>query len=309
MRLVFAGTPRVALPALDALIAGDRHEVVAVLTRPDARSGRGHTLTRSPVKQRALDAGIEVLTPDRPSDPAFLGRLREIDPDCCPVVAYGALVPPAALEIPSAGWVNLHFSILPAWRGAAPVQRALMAGDDITGASTFQLEAGLDTGPVFGVMTTDIGARETAGELLERLSVDGAHLLTATLDGIEDGTVVPIPQPTEGITLAPRLTTDDARVDWGKAAIVVDRQVRACTPAPGAWSRLRGKRVGVGPLTPLEQDGELAPGEISTDRDGVLVGTMTGRVRLGDVRPEGRSPMPAADWVRGLRVDAGERFE
>ena len=309
MRLVFAGTPRVALPAFEALIAGDRHTVEAVVTRPDARSGRGHTLTQSPVKQRALEAGIEVLTPDRPSDPGFLGRLRDINPDCCPVVAYGALVPPAAIEIPPAGWVNLHFSILPAWRGAAPVQRALMAGDDITGASTFQLEAGLDTGPVFGVMTTEIGPRETAGELLERLSVDGAHLLSATLDGIEDGTVVPIPQPTEGITLAPRLTTADARIDWGKAAIVVDRQVRACTPAPGAWTRLRDKRVGVGPLIPLEQDGDLAPGEISTDRDAVLVGTMTGLVRLGEVRPEGRSLMPAADWARGLRVDVGERFE
>ncbi len=309
MRLVFAGTPRVALPALDALITGDRHTVEAVITRPDARSGRGHTLTPSPVKERAVDAGIEVLTPDRPSDPAFLDRLREINPDCCPVVAYGALVPPAAIEIPPAGWVNLHFSILPAWRGAAPVQRALMAGDDIAGASTFQLEAGLDTGPVFGVMTTEIGPRETAGELLERLSVDGAHLLSTTLDGIEDGTVVPVPQPTEGITLAPRLTTEDARIDWGKAAIVVDRQVRACTPAPGAWSTLRGKRVRIGPLTPLEQDGGLAPGEVSAGRASVLVGTMTGPVQLTEVRPDGRAPMQAADWVRGLRLDAGERFE
>jgi methionyl-tRNA formyltransferase len=310
MRLVFAGTPTVALPSLDALIASDRHDVVAVITRPDALAGRGRHLTPSPVKVRALEAGIDVMTPSRPSDPDFLDQLGEIAPDCCPVVAYGALVPPAALKIPTVGWVNLHFSILPAWRGAAPVNHAVLAGDDLTGATTFLLEAGLDTGPVFGVMTTVIGPRDTAGDLLDRLSVDGATLLTATLDGIEDGTVAPVPQPTDGVSLAPKLTTADARVDWDRAAIVVDRLVRACTPSPGAWSRLRDKRVGIGPVVPLPESLDLAAGAIrDAGSAGVVVGTRTGPVRLGEVRPEGKPAMAAADWVRGLRLTDGEHFE
>jgi methionyl-tRNA formyltransferase len=308
MRLVVAGTPRVALPSLDALIASDRHDVVAVVTRPDARAGRGRRLTPSPVKVRATEAGIEVLTPARPSDPDFLARLTAIAPDCCPVVAYGALVPPAALAIPTVGWVNLHFSILPAWRGAAPVQHAIRAGDDMTGATTFLLEAGLDTGPVFGVMTTEIGARETAGELLERLAADGAGLLTATLDGIEDGTVTAVPQSAEGVSFAPKVTVDDARIDWAAAAIVVDRQVRACTPAPGAWSRFRDRRVGIGPVLPLADDLGLAAGEIRVGADDVTVGSATGPLRLGDVRPEGKPAMAATDWARGQRLAAGERL-
>jgi methionyl-tRNA formyltransferase len=310
MRLVVAGTPRVALPSLDALIASDRHEVVAVVTRPDAPAGRGRQLTPSPVKERARDSGIDVLTPRRPSDPEFLEQLRDISPDCCPVIAYGALVPPAALEIPRVGWVNLHFSILPAWRGAAPVQHALRAGDDLTGATTFLLEEGLDTGPVFGVMTAIIGPRDTAGELLERLAVDGANLLIATLDGIEDGVIGPVPQSTEGVSFAPKLTSADARIDWSTAAIVVDRQVRACTPAPGAWTRLRDKRVGLGPLEPLGDELGLVAGEIrDAGADGVMVGTRTGPVRLGEVRPEGKPAMAATAWVRGLRLAPGEHFE
>jgi methionyl-tRNA formyltransferase len=310
MRLVFAGTPNVALPSLDALIASNRHDVVAVITRPDAPAGRGRHLTPSPVKRRALEAGIDVLTPARPSDPNFLDQLRELAPECCPVVAYGALVPQPALDIPVVGWVNLHFSILPAWRGAAPVQRALIAGDDLTGATTFLLEAGLDTGPVFGVMTAVIDPRDTAGDVLERLSTDGANLLTATLDGIEDGSVAAVPQPADGVSVAPKLTSADARIDWDSAAIVVDRLVRGCTPAPGAWSSLRGGRVGIGPVEPLAESLGLAAGVIrDSGSAGVLVGTRTGPVRLGDVKPEGKPAMAAADWVRGRRLTDGERFE
>ena len=224
------------------------------------------------------------------------------------MVAYGALVPPAALEIPAVGWVNLHFSILPAWRGAAPVQHAMLAGDDLTGASTFLLEAGLDTGPVFGVMTTVIGPRDTAGELLERLAVDGAALLTATLDGIEDGTVTPVPQPADGISLAPKLTTADARVDWSAAAIVVDRQVRACTPAPGAWtaaSRQAGRaRAGAAAGRRMA---DLAPGEIRRRGAGRRPRRhphRAGPARRGADR-KARPAMAAADWARGLRLRAG----
>jgi methionyl-tRNA formyltransferase len=303
VRLVLAGTPSAALPALEAVLDSDRHELLAVITRPDARSGRGRELAPSPVKRRALQAGIEVLTPARPSDPDFLDRLRALAPDCCPVVAYGALVPPAALEIPVHGWVNLHFSILPAWRGAAPVQHAILAGDDLTGATTFRLEAGLDTGPVYGVMTAAVGPRDTAGDLLDRLSQDGAKLLIATLDGIEDGALEPQPQSDDGVSLAAKFTTADARVDWTRSAIVVDRRVRACTPAPGGWTTFREHRLGLGPVVPLPDDLGLAAGQVrDLGKDGVVVGTGTGPVRLGDVRPEGRAAMAADAWARGIRL-------
>jgi methionyl-tRNA formyltransferase len=307
MRLVLAGTPAVALPALEAVLDSDRHELLAVVTRPDARSGRGRAMAPSPVKERALEAGIDVLTPARPSEPEFLQRLRDLEPDCCPVVAYGALVPPGALEIPTNGWVNLHFSILPAWRGAAPVPHAILAGDDLTGATTFRLEAGLDTGPVYGVMTAAVGPRDTAGDLLARLAADGAKLLTATLDAIEDGALEPVPQPDDGVSLAPKLTTADARVDWTRSAIVVDRRVRACTPAPGAWTTFRDRRLGLGPVVPLAEDLGLGAGEIrDLGREGVVVGTRTGPVRLGELRPEGRAAMAAEAWARGVRPTVGD---
>jgi methionyl-tRNA formyltransferase len=311
LRLVFAGTPAVALPSLDALLANERHDVVAVLTRPDAPAGRGRSLTASPVKQRAVDAGIEVLSPARPAAREFIERLVELDVDCVAVVAYGALVPQVALDIPTHGWVNLHFSVLPAWRGAAPVQHALLAGDDITGATTFQLEAGLDTGPVYGVMTASIGPRETAGDLLGRLAVDGAVLLSATLDAIEDDAVAPVPQPSDGVSLAPKLTPEDARILWDRPATVVDRRIRGCTPEPGAWTTFRGKRLGVGPAVPVDAAagpvGPLAPGELlDQGKDGVLVGTGTGAVRLGTVRPEGKPDRDAAEWARGARLEPAE---
>lgn len=240
MKLVFAGTPEVAVPALDALIASGRHEVAAVVTRPDAPAGRGRRLVASPVAERAEEAGIEVLKPARPRDPEFQARLREIGPDCCPVVAYGALIPKGALDIPKHGWVNLHFSLLPAWRGAAPVQQSIMAGDQVTGASTFRIEEGLDTGPVFGILTEEIRPTDTSGDLLTRLAFAGSGLLVATMDGIEDGTLRAVEQPADGISLAPKITVEDARVDWNAPAMRVDRLVRGCTPAPGAWTVFRG---------------------------------------------------------------------
>lgn len=313
MRLVFAGTPAVAAPSLRLLLDSPRHEVVAVVTRPDRPAGRGRRIAESPVKQAAAAAGVPVLAPDRPSDPGFLGQLSELRPDCCPVVAYGALVPRAALDIPRHGWVNLHFSLLPAWRGAAPVQHAILSGDEITGATTFRLEEGLDTGPVFGMLTTEIAARETAGDLLARLADAGAGLLVSTLDGIEDGSLQARPQPAEGVSLAPKLTVDDARVDWSAPAMRVDRLVRACTPAPGAWTTLHGRRVKLGPVrvATAGHDGgpPLSPGELQVSRTAVLVGTGSVAVELGEVRPEGRAAMPAADWMRGLHPEPRERLE
>jgi methionyl-tRNA formyltransferase len=309
MRLVFAGTPQTAVPALDALLAS-RHEVVAVVTRPDAPAGRGRKVEASPVALRAAAAGLEVLTPPKARDPEFLARLAEIAPDCCPVVAYGALLPQAALDIPARGWVNLHFSILPAWRGAAPVQHAILHGDDVTGASTFDIVKELDAGPVYGVLTEPVRPGDTSGTLLERLSHSGAGLLVATLDGIEAGTVQAVPQPGEGVSFAPKITPDDARVDWKLPAHVVDRLIRACTPEPGAWTELDGTRVKLGPvaLDDAAAPPDLAPGELLAGRRAVFAGTGSRPVRLGEVQAPGKRRMNATDWVRGLHADGTVRF-
>ena len=284
------------------------HEVVAVLTRPDARSGRGRKSSRSPVAERADAAGVPVLQPRSPREPEFLAQLADLAVDCAPVVAYGALIPQAALDLPTHGWVNLHFSLLPAWRGAAPVQHAIMAGDEITGAATFRLEAGLDTGPVYGTVTEEIGPRDTAGDLLGRLAVSGAQLLVATLDGIAAGALEPQPQPAEGVSLAPKVEPADARVDWALPAHVVDRRVRGVTPAPGAWTTWRGDRLRLGPVTPAVDGPELAPGELGTEGREVFVGTGNGAVRLGEVQPAGKRMIPASDWARGARLAAGDRL-
>lgn len=314
MRLVFAGTPEPAVPSLRALLASD-HEVVAVLTRPDARAGRGRSLVQSPVRQVAEEAGVEVLTPTSASDPQLAARLGELGPEACAVVAYGALIPAPVLAIPQHGWVNLHFSLLPAWRGAAPVQHALMAGDEMTGATTFLLEEGLDTGPVLGTLTEPIRPSDTAGSLLERLADVGAGLLVASLDGLADGSLSPVPQPPDGISHAPKLTVEDARITWARPAYAVARQIRGCTPAPGAWTTFRDERLKV---QPLEADGagagpgsgdegpDLAPGELLVQRRGVLVGTATDPVTLGMVQAHGKKAMRAADWARGARIETGE---
>ena len=299
--MAFAGTPEVALPSLEALLAS-RHEVVAVITRPDAPAGRGRTLRPSAVKELAVEHGLPVLTPGHPREEAFQAELAQIAPDACPTVAYGALLPSSALSIPRLGWINLHFSLLPAWRGAAPVQRAVLAGDEVTGATTFLIERGMDTGPCFGILTEQIRPRDTSGDLLGRLATAGAGLLVATLDALEDGALHAVPQAGEGVSHAPKLTVEEARVDWTAPALRVDRLIRACTPAPGAWTTFRDKRVKLGPVALAE--GALRPGEL----DGDLVGTATEAVRLGTVRPEGKSEMAAADWLRGLRVESGEAF-
>ncbi|MEU8463219.1 methionyl-tRNA formyltransferase [Streptomyces sp. NPDC029003] len=308
MKLVFAGTPEVAVPALDALIASGRHEVAAVITRPDAPAGRGRRLVASPVAERAEEAGIEVLKPVRPRDEDFQARLREIAPDCCPVVAYGALIPKSALDIPRHGWVNLHFSLLPAWRGAAPVQQSIMAGDQVTGASTFRIEEGLDTGPVYGILTEDVRPTDTSGDLLTRLAFAGAGLLGATMDGIEDGTLRAVPQPAEGISLAPKITVEDARVDWNAPALRADRVVRGCTPAPGAWTVFRGERLKLISVGLVPDRTDLAPGVLSPAKNNVYVGTGSHAVELLWVQPQGKKPMKGADWARGVRIAPGERL-
>jgi methionyl-tRNA formyltransferase len=307
VKLVFAGTPEPAVPSLRALLDSPRHEVAAVVTRPDAPAGRGRKVARSPVGMLADEAGIPVLTPTRPSDPAFLEQLAEIAPDCCPVVAYGALVPRAALAIPARGWVNLHFSLLPAWRGAAPVQAAVRHGDEITGATTFLLEEGLDTGPTFGLVTEAVGPGDTAGDLLNRLAESGARLLVATMDGIADGTLRAVPQPADGVSHAPKVAPADARVDWVAPPGATDRLIRSVTPEPGAWTTFRGERLGVGPVgTAGAEPPVLKPGELHVEKRRVLVGTAGTPLELREVRPVGKRAMPAPDWARGVRIEAGE---
>jgi methionyl-tRNA formyltransferase len=306
MRVVFAGTPEVALPALDA-VAASRHDLVGVVTRPDAPSGRGRKLVASPVAQRAEELGVPVLKPENPRDPDFQSALADLRPDACPVVAYGALLPQSALDLVPHGWINLHFSVLPSWRGAAPVQHALWAGDELTGATTFRIVKALDAGPVFGVMTERVRPDDTAGDLLARLAEGGAGLLVQTLDGIEDGSLQAREQQEEGVSFAPKILVDDARIDWSHPAVGIDRQVRACTPGPGAWSTFDGERIKIGPVRIADRDA-LAPGVLEVTKNAVLVGTATAPVQLGDVKANGRKQMAAADWARGVRLESGARL-
>ena len=307
MRVVFAGTPEVALPALEAVAASD-HELVGVVTRPDAPSGRGRKLVPSPVAVRAEELGVPVLKPEHPRDPDFQAALRELRPDCCPVVAYGALLPQSALDIPEHGWVNLHFSVLPAWRGAAPVQHSLWAGDEITGATTFRIVKALDAGPTYGVMTERVRPTDTAGDLLARLAEGGAGLLVSTLDGIADGSLEARPQPEDGVSMAPKILVEDARIDWSEPAVRVDRRIRACTPGPGAWTTLDGERVKVGAVRIDADHDPLEPGLVAVSKNAVHVGTATTPVRLGEVKAFGKKQMNAADWARGVRLPDGTRF-
>ncbi len=307
MRLVFAGTPDVAAVSLAALLESS-HEVVAVITRPDAASGRGRRPAASPVSVLASRRGLDVLTPTRASDPDLEVWLTDLAPDCVAVVAYGSLIPATLLTVPPHGWVNLHFSLLPAWRGAAPVQHAVMAGDDVTGATTFQLEAGLDTGPVFGVITEPIGEQDTSGDVLGRLAGSGARLLVRTLDGIQSGELHAQHQRDDGVSYAPKLTTDDARIDWSTPAVRIDRLVRACTPAPGAWTSFRGDRLKIGPVRQRPDFAQLDAGVLEVSPDAVLVGTASHAVALGWVQAPGRRAVAAADWARGARLALKEQL-
>ncbi|MYR05710.1 methionyl-tRNA formyltransferase [Gordonia sp. SID5947] len=312
MRVVFAGTPEVAVPSLQLLLDSPQHEVVGVISRPDAASGRGRSLVRSPVASLADEHGLDVITPRRLTDPGVLDRLRSWRPDCGAVVAYGGLVPAGLLDLPTHGWINLHFSVLPAWRGAAPVQHAIAAGDEITGASTFRLEEGLDTGPVYGLITENIAPADTSGDLLRRLSEAGSHLLVSTLDGVEAGTLTPVAQSVQGVSHAPKVEVDDARIRWDLPAHIVDRLVRAHTPAPGAWTTLDGARIKVGPVTPLEGSDDAAqpaPGSLVVAKRSVDVGTSTRPVRLSWVQPPGKKAMAAADWARGAHLADGTVVE
>ncbi|UZX02765.1 methionyl-tRNA formyltransferase [Arthrobacter sp. CDRTa11] len=297
MRVLFAGTPAVAVPSLNALVEAG-FDVVAVLTRPDAPIGRKRVMTPSPVAARAMELGIEVIRAAR-VDESVTAKIAGVNPDVAAIVAYGGLIPRAALDIPRHGWINLHFSLLPAWRGAAPVQRAVMAGDDITGAVTFLLEEGLDTGPVFGTLTEKVGPDDTAGELLERLSHSGAVLLSQTLSAVEAGRAAPQPQQGD-VSLAPKLTLDDGRIHWNQPALAIGRRARGVTPEPGAWTTLDAQRVKLEPMRLRPEIQDLAPGAVAVDGKSVLVGTGSHAVELTRIQPAGKKMMAAADWARGM---------
>lgn len=297
MRVLFAGTPAVAVPSLDALVRAG-FDVVAVLTRPDAPIGRKRVLTPSPIAARASELGIDVIRATRVDD-AVTAQIAAAKPDVAAIVAYGGLIPRAALDVPPHGWINLHFSLLPAWRGAAPVQRAVIAGDDVTGAVTFLLEEGLDTGPVYGTLTEGVGPTDTAGALLERLSHSGAVLLAQTLSAVDAGKAAPQPQVGD-VSLAPKLTIDDGRLDWKQPALAIGRRARGVTPEPGAWTTLEGQRVKLEPVRLRPDNSDLEPGAVLLEGKSVLVGTGSHAVELTRVQPAGKKMMAAADWARGM---------
>jgi methionyl-tRNA formyltransferase len=260
--------------------------------------GRKRVLTPSPVAARAAELGIPIIHAAK-VDAEVIRKLAEVRPDVAAIVAYGGLIPKDALSIPLYGWINLHFSLLPAWRGAAPVQRSIIAGDDVTGASTFLLEEGLDTGPVFGMLTESVSMEDTSGDVLERLSQSGAILLAQTLAAVGAGRALPEAQQGD-VSLAPKLTLEDGRLDWREPALALNRRARGVTPEPGAWTTLEGQRVKLEPLAMRGDVRDLAPGEVRVHGKSVLVGTGSHALELGRIQPAGKKMMSPADWARGL---------
>ncbi len=304
MRIVFLGTPEAAVPSLEALVAADDIDVAAVITNPDRAKGRSRTPVPPPVKVAAEAAGVPVWQPDKPRE--VLDDLHALEVDACAVVAYGALLPKDVLAAGGRGFVNLHFSLLPRWRGAAPVQHAIRAGDATTGVTTFVLDEGMDTGPVIDREQVAIEPGESAGELLERLAQLGAPVLTRSLRALVDGTI-PQPQPEDGATLAPKITAEDVVVDFSASAAEVDRLARSADPAPGAHTRFRDKRLKVFSAPPVDGDGP--PGTVlRCETDGVVVACGSGAVRLEVVQPEGKARMDGAAFANGYRLEPGERL-
>lgn len=307
MRIIFAGTPETAISSLQALIESN-HEVIAVITRPDAPSGRGRVLTPSPIAVVASENAIPVLKLKNLRDPSSHEELDRLNPDAIAVVAYGALVPAELLTKPRFGWINLHFSILPSWRGAAPVPYAIKFGDEITGATTFQIDEGLDTGPIFGVVTEEIRSSDTTGTLLERLSKSGARLLVETLSGIEAGQLRALVQNPTDVSFAPKISSSEAEIDWRAPALAIDRAIRAYTPEPGAWTTFNDERIEVGPIAILETSLDGRPGELIVTKHEVFVVTGSATIQLDTIRAAGKKAMPAADWARGVRAKSGDAF-
>jgi methionyl-tRNA formyltransferase len=306
MRIVFAGTPEFAVPALIAVAAAQ--QVARVLTQPDRPAGRGLTATASPVKQAAARLGLPVLQPATLKAPDVQAELRALVPDALVVAAYGLILPQAVLDIPRLGAINIHASLLPRWRGAAPIQRALLAGDRETGISIMRMEAGLDTGPVLLREAVAIGPDDTAGTLHDRLAALGAQLVVAALDGLARGTIAATPQPAEGATYAVKLAKHEARIDWTRPAAALERQVRAFNPFPGATARLRGTEIKIWRAAVAEAAGE--PGVVlALDSAAIVVACGCGALRLEALQRAGGKRLPAREFLHGFALAAGERFE
>lgn len=297
MRIAFAGTPHVAIPALAALV-DSAHSVDLVITRPDAPTGRGKVMTSSDVAKWAEERALPILKTDSLSD-------LDIDFsqfDCVVVIAFGAFVPESLLDAPRHGWLNVHFSLLPTWRGAAPVQYALMHGDETTGASIFRIDKGMDTGPLLTQLVTDIAPHETSGSLLDRLAQESVVLLLQTLSGLEAGAIRLTEQQNYDVSYAPKLSTSDARIDWALPGLVIERRIRAMAPAPGAWTVDQtndSERFKVGPVQLRTDVTTLTPGQVVSVDGHVLVGTGSCAVQLNLIQPPGKKMMPATDWLRG----------
>jgi methionyl-tRNA formyltransferase len=307
MRTVFFGTPQWAVPSLEALLASDI-EVAAVVTNPDRPAGRGMELRPSPVKESALRAGLEVFQPQRARDPQFHDALEKLAPDVGTVVAYGKILPASLLAIPPLGFVNLHFSLLPEYRGAAPVQRAVMDGRSLSGISIMVLTEGMDEGPVLMATEEPIRDDDTAGSLGDRLAASGSAGLVDALAAYGVGDLTPVEQDHDRATYAPKVTTEEASIEWARPSLVIRNKVRGLNPVPGAWTTLRGKRLKIWATRPWTERG-LAPGELDV-RDGALVaGTGDGQVELTEIQLQAKKPMSGVDAARGLRLARVERFE
>jgi methionyl-tRNA formyltransferase len=307
MRIVFAGTPDIAIPSLEAIADRDGWEIPLVLSQPDRPAGRGRKLGASPLKEAALARGLRVLTPEKPKE--VRAELEELRPDVIAVVAYGHIFRRWLLELPRFGCVNLHFSLLPRHRGVAPVQWAILEGDELAGVTVMRMDRGVDTGDVFRRVATPLGATETAGDLLHRLAALGAPALAETLSELEAGRAVATPQEENGATYARKLEKDDGRVDWNAPAAAIDRQVRGLSPWPGAFTSWRGARLKIHAAAPgAEAAPVLVPGVLAVTDGRLWCGTGDGALELKRVQPEGKAPMEGEAWARGARPGDGERL-
>ncbi|MBF0427068.1 MAG: methionyl-tRNA formyltransferase [Magnetococcales bacterium] len=294
------GTPDFAVPALRALLR-ERHAIVGLFTQPDRPTGRGLTLQPPPVKRVGIEQTLPVWQPQRLRDPEAVGTLRTLDPDLIVVVAYGQILSPEVLAIPRHGCINVHASLLPRWRGAAPIQRALLAGDAVSGVTIMQMAAGLDTGPILSQRETPLAPTLTGGQLHDLLAEAGADLLVETIRGLQAGTVQPQPQPADGVTYAAKLTRQDGAIDWQTSAIPIERQIRALHPWPGAWTTLPdGGVVKVLAGRPGSGDLQAPPGQVvARHADGIEVACGVGSVILTELQSEGRKRLPAREWAKG----------
>ena len=307
MRIVFAGTPEFAVPALDALHAAG-HELLAAYTQPDRPAGRGRRLAASPVKRRAAELGVPVEQPQSLKDQATQEKLASYRPELMVVVAYGLILPQQVLDVPALGCINIHASILPRWRGAAPIQRAILAGDGETGVTIMKMDAGLDTGPVLLERRTPIGDRETAGELHDRLATLGGEAVVAAIEAWNSGRIAPVPQPLEGATYAAKIRKEEALIDWSRSAEEIDRQVRAFNPWPVAETRWLDRQLRVWMARPVGGGREGPPGEvIEVSRDGVLVATGQGALSLERLQLPGGRVLPIAEFLKAQDL-AGARL-